>query len=799
MSLASSNRLPMAAITCLYGAFFISGASSFIYQTVWVRMLTRFLGSTTAATALVLAVFLAGLALGALAGGLFADRLRKPLSVYRAIEIMIAALGLFSSIIAVDIWGNWFIANAIRGTMTADELLWGRMSCAAASVWPPSFLMGMALPVLVSFCSRHSNFQQGLGRLYAMNTLGAVLGVLAAGYVLIGTFGETGAVLVAGFGNIGAAMLVMIPRRYQDLLPSPMLQTKGVKKRPKPLPAPLYAPLQRRLALIGLMVSGASALAFEVLWMRLLMLPLATSIYSFSLVLAVMLLGIGSGSWLSTKTAFTLRRPLAVFGLGALAVSALAAAGMWQYAGAAQASQGFLEPQGYGWVAIWLVLPAALAFGWQFPVAARCCLVYPDVPGSEAGRVYTLNMLGAIGGSLAAAFLILPQIGVTSGLEFLCLINAAVGAVLLGVAPPEERKGLLWLGPVCILVLLMSLLSAGQPYQDVIAIRVNALLGEKAEVLALYEDVAGTTAVAGIREDNRIRQLVIDGEAAATLSSDTQLLANLPIAMAPFPRTMLVLRFGTGTTLRAGAMHPNVEKVTAVDGIPNVFDAFGHFHADAQAIRTNPKVNLVADDPRNYLLLHKERNDIITISPALPLWSAGSVNLYTKEFLELCKARLTSNGLVALRLPPAPASELHMLMKTFATVFPGASLWRGPESGFYCIGGKRPLDRLQEDMPLIGHKVAGAPGVADWGADVANPETIQGLLLLGPAAFAAFVEPFDVVTDNSPRTEFPLWRGALDQYARDLDMNLLDLELQKRNIHAPWGAPQQPQDDQHLP
>jgi spermidine synthase len=265
------------------------------------------------------------------------------------------------------------------------------------------------------------------------------------------------------------------------------------------------------------------------------------------------------------------------------------------------------------------------------------------------------------------------------------------------------------------------------------------------------------------------------------LVSETKLMAHLPMALAKDPKRILVVCFGMGTTLRSASRHPGVQvDIDAVDIVPNVFDCFKFFHKDADGIVQKPNVHLYADDGRNFLLLSQKAYDVITIDPAPPVYSAGTVNLYTREFLSLCKSRLTEDGVVCLWLPPAPASELLMIMKTFANVFPGASLWGGLRMpGFYLIGGHRSFEQTPDSLSSLVRHLSKIPDLSEWEAFYQDEAILTNLYLLGSNALRQLVKNVPEVTDDRPYTEFPLWRGVLTGEKPNLTASVIRRQKQR--------------------
>jgi spermidine synthase len=319
------------------------------------------------------------------------------------------------------------------------------------------------------------------------------------------------------------------------------------------------------------------------------------------------------------------------------------------------------------------------------------------------------------------------------------------------------------------------------PYKRVMFERVQQYLGANAQMYAFHEGIAGTVVPAGAPEDPMARHLFTNGVGMTVLVSETKLMSHLPMALAKDPKRILVFCFGMGTTLRSASRHPGVQvDIDAVDIVPNVFDCFKFFHKDADDIVQQPNVHLYADDGRNFLLVNQKAYDVITIDPAPPIYSAGTVNLYTREFLELCKSRLTETGVVSLWLPPAPASELMMIMKTFANVFPGASLWGGLRMpGFYLIGGHRSFEQTPDSLSSLARRLSKIPDLSEWETFYQDEALLTNLYLLGPDALLGLVKNVREVTDDHPYTEFPLWRGALTGEMPNLTSTAVRRQIQR--------------------
>ncbi len=787
---------PNSVRILLFLAFFLSGSSGLIYQTVWVRMLTRYLGATTYATATVLGVFMLGLAIGSFLGGKLADRTHRLIGLYCLLEILIAALSPFASLALIDGLGPLYLSWAQALSHDAAGLLGVRVLFVAICLLPPTILMGATLPVLVAFVTRLSQqFQQGLGRMYAVNTFGAVAGVLATGLVLLGELGESVSLYSAATLNLAAAVLAcMLFGQEIGIVP----------QRPRPgqdqEELTPFHPALRGLALLTFFVSGFSALAYEILWSRLLVLVLETSIYAFSLMLAVFLLGIAWGSWDSTRSRRMIQRPVTAFarlemGIGAWAAMGLVLLpwfnGLWLHAGGGMEPM-LTVPLVIGSLAcLAMVLPIAFLFGMQFPVAVRCCVARPDAPGQSTGRAYLVNTLGTVAGSLLTGFLLIPLLGTALTLVAISALNLLLGFVLALAAPREQRSGWTMLLGLAALGIVGTAFSLGDPYPAMITTRLKKHHGPGWETFAAFERATATTIAAGDRAEPTARTLLVNGVGMTHLCTETKLMAHLPHALAENPKRMCVICFGMGTTVRSAARYGDLQ-IDAVDIVPEVFDCFRFFHADAERIAAMPNVRFHVDDGRNYLLVRPDLYDVITIDPAPPLHSAGTVNLYTEEFFQLCRSRLTTGGVFCLWVPPAAESEILMIFRSFFTAFPHVTLWGAHHTpGFYLMGKHQPFDLRPEALDRLAQTLMQhQDDLREWDRHYLEPERFKQMLLMDREALREWLGSEPRVTDDHPRTEFPLWRQWFDPAGhRRLDANLLREKLQ-RGLKKP--APLQP-------
>lgn len=781
-----------AAPRALSLAFFLSGCSGLIYETVWVRMLNRYLGSTTQATATVLIVFMAGLALGSYISSRICDGRKELILGYAVLELLIGLAGVLASFAAIEALGRSYLRLHAWLGDNPSAVFEARVLIAILCLLPPSTLMGATLPMLTAWLARQGqHLQAGLGWLYAVNTYGAVLGVLATGFVLLGSLGEHASVAIAAALNVISAVcaLALWLRKPEE---TSMLE-KSAPAEPAAEMLEAYPNGLRRLALATFFVSGLSALAYEVLWIRELVLLLGTSIYTFSIILATMLLGIAGGSWATRRQTTMRRRPMAAFGVLEVLIGFWAALGLLllpvlsrlqdRYYNPDSTLPELLWPLGTGTIAclIW-VFPTAWFFGMQFPVAVRCCAPDPRKAGRATGSAYAVNTAGAIAGSVAGGFVLIPLVGASAAMVVLAALNVVLGCVLLASAPRPERGRWPIFAAVIAAGFTVVMFTVRDPYRQIMAASATASFGEKGRIHAYYESAAATTVATGPPQQAEL--LFINGFTMTVRCSETKLITHLPYQLFGHPKRMLIICFGMGTTVRSASRYPDLV-VDAVDIVPEVFPCCRRFYPqDAGRFLSNPQLALHADDGRNYLLTHPERYDVVTVDPAPPLYSAGTVNLYTKEFFQLCRSRLTPRGLFCMWVPPGPEAEMKMILKSFTEVFPGGTLWGGVElPGFYAIGGLQALDMTPARVGEVVERLSHVPELGEWGGFYHDPAHLKQLFLLNADGLLRLVADSPAITDDKPYTEFPLWRQIRDPSGqRNFDANVLR-EMLKAEHH----------------
>jgi spermidine synthase len=788
-----SSEAPSVPRALILAVFVVSGAAGLIYQVVWGRELVLVFGNTSQAVSTIVTAFMAGLGLGSLVGGRIADRSRRPLRIYGLLECAIAVLAVlmpFAFTSLADIYSGAY--GSLVGN--AGGLALTRFGLAFAAIAPVTFLMGMTLPILSRYLVRtlHETGAR-LGELYAANTFGAMAGTLLAGFVLIELLGLRLTTAVAVVFNLLAGSIALTLSRRAETGEAPAAEDDGDEARAAWTP--------RRLAVLGAtFVSGFVALALQILWTRMVSEGTGSSIYVFSAILAVFLAGITAGSAAYRRWGSPERDVIGVLGLclAGVGVAALASVVL---------GSGLVGHVPFLVRAVVVLLPATVLMGYGFPLAGR--LINPSVrrTGGSIGVLYAANTLGSILGSFAAAFVLAGWLGTNGSILLLGAVDLVFGAALIATgsaeprpAEPAEAEGVIATGPGAdpvvddvtvvpdeplparglltggrgrwalagplVLLAVLGLVASSLDLPITRTKTQNELLAESnGGTLRHREDELAT--VDAVSGPGRNPRLLIGGVGMTSLSVDTQLMAHLPKALRPQAQDFLVVAMGMGSTyrsgLRAGLRTDVVELSPSVPGMMPVF------YPDAGQYVNNPNGRIIVTDGRNYVRLADKQYDLITVDPAPPIESAGSVVLYTREFLTQGKARLKPGGLFTLWMPYAlPMEDFKTHARTFRKVFPHTSLVLAPGAhGVYMMGSDQPIvfdeanirrfvanEQTVADLSTMPDVPKGVTDADGWVAAIKRSEWLDD------AEVDAFVGDGPIITDDRPRSEYFLWRRA---------------------------------------
>lgn len=730
--------------------FFASGISGLIYEVVWLRMLSRTIGVTTYATATVLAAFMAGLAIGSFVFGRFSDKRNDHLKIYALLQLSVAFAALIMSyVFKAPIPFYRYIYEATNQNVNLIASL--RVFVSFISLLIPALLMGGTLPVLTSYLvKREGLFGRNFSLLYGINTLGAVIGVLLSGFITIGVIGERNTVLIGVLINVmvGGIAFQLYRKGVGYIEKARSLESKFVA--PGDIPISPYSDTVRKIVLISILISGFTALAYEVIWTRQFILFFHTSIYAFSAMLAVFLTGIAAGSIFINRFVDRLKAPLVVFGTLELGVGILSVFNLYLFSPLeARLMTRLLAP-------LILVFPLTFLFGAIFPVASLCYAKSVQRSGSSAGMFYGFNTIGNVAGSILTGFLFISLLGSTKSVVMLSFVNIALGLMLLWSEPSKSaRFKLKYLLAVPLVFFLSVGLKGEDPFLNIIERRI-ARGAQEYEIFYNQEHTEGT--VTSFVRDN-FKGLLINSVGQTELCTDTKLMAHLPITLAKDPRKFLAICFGMGTTVRSASIYDDLD-ITAVELVPEAYECFRYYHDDAERILARRNLRLVVGDGRNFLLLTSDKYDVITVDPSPPIYSAGTVNLYTREFLSLCKKHLTPDGVMCLWFPGGGKDDNLYVLKTFYSVFPNITVWRGSGNvGFFMLGtleetviDRSKIEKLFNNLELFAD-------LSEYDRTCVTSSQLLDLLALKKGDVESITKNTPIITDNFPYTEFPLWRG----------------------------------------
>lgn len=728
----------------------LSGAAALIFQVLWIKQLTLVVGVEVYAVTTGVSAFFGGLALGGLLLGRLADRITRPLRLYAVLELGVALLGVATTI-ALPNAARWFAVLENRSGILAWMLVFGLVGIAPV-------LMGGTLPAMVrSLRLASDRVGDGGGRMYAANTLGAIIGALVSPFVLIPFLGVRGAAFAAaGLGVVGAGGALWLDRQSR----------RSEVQTPPERPATLNG--GALLAVILYAVAGGIAMGYEVVWSQVIVPFMSTRAFAFSVMLATYLAGLALGAAVLARRVDRARNPWGTFGLliasaGLMALVEVSVLGRWLPALQSAAEQTMLSFTSsilggmcarFGVAAVAIVFVPALLLGAAFPAALRLVVDTGHV-GRDVGRVVALNTLGGIAGTVLTGFVLVPHWGLVPSLGILAVGASVVGviAALRGSRNWRGAKG--WtiaaaLAAVCVAVLTPS---------D----RLAALLAESrgGSMVFYKEGRGGTIAVLEQKAGTKnFRRLYIQGvsNTGDTLPSlrYMRLQALLPLIIHNGePKSALVIGLGTGITAGALLQYSGLDHRVVAELLPEVVQATPVFQGNFGAA-TDPKLEVRLRDGRRELLSNEQTYDLITLEPPPPS-AAGVVNLYSTGFYELARARLNPGGIVAqwLPLPTQNEDDSRSLVRSFLEVFPHASLWTTEVHEMLLVGSLQPVDL---DLARISERF-NQPAVAAAlrEAGVASPEALLATWITDRRGLETFAGGALAVTDDRPRIEYADW------------------------------------------
>jgi spermidine synthase len=664
----------------------LSGMCALVYEIVWMRVFTPVFGLSVYATTTVLCAFMAGLG----AGSILAPRLirawgaRSFWRLYGFLEIGIALGALAIPFSIAPITGIYVSVSRISesGLLTAAT----RFTLSTLVMMVPALFMGFTLPVLVHACRRISRedpvTSRRIGLLYGLNTVGAAIGCLLVGFVLLYKLGVFATVLVTAGVNGSLALCAFWIARTTLRRPSPAEVAEVADPASAPRPPQLLRP---GLILALYAVVGAVSFGFELCWFRLLIFYIQGATYSFSIMLVLYLLGLGLGSLFYSRflerrfagapvaaasvTLGVVQALIALLGLGTLPLYRFLPR-LWsaivQTVGAESWTMIVFQKS---LIAAAIIVPSTFLMGLTFPLIARIYKASGSADSTTVGRLYAVNTFGAIVGTLLTGFVLFDRVGLQNALLLMSTASLAVGVVfLLKASRPSPRQRLALAGVVVAF--------AGMAWAMPPRMLLSNFEAYKGNILFYRESASD---IAMVTERNGHRSLAFsDGRGtsgtAPVVNYVNRQLAYSTMMMNPGARDILVISMGCGNTASAYTKFP-IERLDIVDISSGTFEAAGYFFTNENVLK-DPRVHTHVEDGRNFLLLTDRQYDIIEIE--LPtLTTDGVVNLYTKEFYAIAYARLKPGGVLSqwIDVRQSGRDVAYMLIHTMLQVFPQSTAW----------------------------------------------------------------------------------------------------------------------------
>jgi len=730
-------------------AAFLSGFTALLYQVVWIRRFGQVFGLQVITMSIVLATFMLGLSLGSYVIGRWSDRFSR-FRLYIFLEVGLALFALFFN----DLFGlltRWYAELAAGPPDLSGSVQYTRMILSFLFLLFPSLLIGGTLPVLVKIAvARLDTAGMRISRIYAINNLGAFAGAFATGFFLVRYAGITTTLHIGAMVNIITAVLVTgiaaMSNFNQPVSPEQRTYHSAYTLPPGVL----------RRVLIVFLLEGFTTLAYEVLWTRVFVeFSYDKTTYLYTVIIMAFIFGLSAGAMVIGRRVDRLRNPAVFVGKLQLGIAFLA---IFQVLLALVILPMLLRHQSadgtwfrvagteYLFVFLFLLAPVVL-MGMTFPVVARIMASGLSRLGSRMGVVGLLDTLGSVVGSLAAGLLLLPMLGVVRSIFFVAAVNLVCGLLLYR----SERKILKQ--PVSHVALVTLFLAALvlTPKSGEFKSKLGRKLGES---LVHFEEAScGTVSVH--EYPMGYRALSINSVLFAYNTEDDlrshSMLAYMPYLFHPDPHNALVLGFGLGITASCFDQ-PEIDSIDVAEICPAVIRASGTWFAAANDdVLHNEKLNLIIDDGRSWMEITEKKYDLITCDAIHPRYGN---NLYTKEYYELCRARLSADGAVCQWMPTNWLSddEYKALLATFVSVFPHASLWYVNRGVTLIVGTKD--DRLL-DMKLLTERTHRPSMIGNLRkSGIQYGEEVLGYYLMKDDAISAFAGEVLLNTDDRPYVEF---------------------------------------------
>lgn len=741
LPISPSDRRNQFAALVIMLLFLCSGMTGLIYQVIWSRMIVKVIGAAPFAVSIVLTVFMGGLGLGSYLAGRYIDQIKKSAQLIQLYGVMEIGIGIYALFLGRMIKATQPVFSSIYNQSTEHLLLFNAVILVGAFILfiIPVTLMGATLPILIRFyVAKLGHLGARVGRLYAINTIGAAVGSVLTGFFLIKLWGVDGTLRFGVIVNlaIGGVSFVLANWVAKTDEVAEADQDADIREPSSDMTRRGYTRSHQVVALGIFAVSGFAAMAYEVIWTRLLGLIIGPTTYSFTIVLTTFIVGLAIGAmffgWLADRT----RHPFRLLLVTQIFAAVLALI-VSQFLGNSQfffAKLIFSFKDDFFMLSIVkalflfiLLVGPTIVLGATFPLVGKIYTNSLHQLGRSIGFAYAINTIGALLGSFSAGFILIPLLGKETSLSLLSALQLlmVVGAVWFLYPKTDHSRNRLILLGVGMFGLLMTFiyphwdrqqLATGKYYRfsnytDILTTSSwwEALVKPTrdfmpnisgTEVVFYGDGIGGFTTVEKDIDPLGIPQYVLynSGKADASSQSDmaTQtMLAHLPLLFHPQPKNMMILGLASGVT-GGEALYYDLDRLDILEISEQVVDASDFFVETNSHVLSHPVTNLIIQDGRAHLELSDQVYDVITSEPSNP-WMAGLANLFTEEFFMLVKNRLNWDGVFIQWLPSYQMdwTTFSMIGRTFTKVFPNSLLMKSFVGGNdYLLVGFKGLNQL---------------------------------------------------------------------------------------------------------
>lgn len=775
--------------TVIYLFFVLTGMTGLIFQITWFKYLSLFLGNTTYAQVIVLSTFLGGLAIGNYLFGKKSEQIKNHLLVYGLIEFIIGLYCSFFPILSLQ-YEKLFLILVSEKVFNISPLLYLSIKflIAVLSLIFPTTLMGGTLPILTKyFTERLENLRRENASLYFLNSFGAVVGIFFAGFILIKTFGLDVTIRLGGIINllVGSISIFLstVKKIHLDLVSRTNLSEDISESLPSSQTSENIN-LSKTVILIITLVAGLSGFAsllYEVLWTRVLITIFGSSTYSFSIMLIAFISGITIGSFIASSNFISKfnRIKLIIFSQIMIAFTILIALYILPYLPYQFWKIGSLFNRTETTFPIFLSIKFLIYFvlmfiptifmGMTLPLIVEIVGKHSKLVGLSVGKVFSVNTLGNVLGSLSAGLILIPLIGIQNSFLLGIAINIFASALLIVTTNRilELKKNLVPL--ISVIVVLFGLISLPGWDQNIMTSSVFRRLSEPPppsfndykkifetrEILFYKDGMGGNVVVVQTKDTIHQRILLINGkpDASSLVDLPTQfLLGHIPMLLHNNPKNIFVIGLGSGATVNAILKH-NPEEVICSEISKEVIEASKYFNDVNENCLQDKRLKIVTEDAQSYLKLLNRKFDVIISEPSNP-WIAGIGNLFSKEYFEKCKENLNENGIMCqwFHIYEMDDNVLTLVLSTFSSVFPYVQIWGGTSGDLILIGTK---SKINPDFNSIAERLKNPyinKNISQIGID--NIFTFLSTQILSPEGAFTLTNDQSLNSERKPILEF---------------------------------------------